>query len=98
MITPVKIYYKEKTKSGLEYETSRWMNGVMPPLIPTIEIDFSKVEDIQIEGVDTSDYPDFCDAFIASATYKGREATEDELEAMTEQHGSLHELAYESLI
>jgi hypothetical protein len=26
------------------------------------------------------DYPDFCDAFLVGASYKGRELTEDELE------------------
>lgn len=63
-----------------------------------MDIDFSQVQDMEIEGVDTADYPKFCDAFVARCLYKGREATEEELEAITEQCEWLHELAYESLI
>jgi ABC-type transport system involved in cytochrome c biogenesis ATPase subunit len=36
------------------------------------KIDLSKVEDIELDGINTRDYPDFCDAFISGATYKGR--------------------------
>jgi hypothetical protein len=31
-------------------------------------LDYNKVHDIEIDGVDTNDYPDFCDAYISSAT------------------------------
>ncbi len=39
------------------------------------------IKDITIEGIDLADYPDLCDAFIASARWRssGRELTEDEL-------------------
>ena len=35
---------------------------------------------MEIEGIDIEDYPDFCDAFLIGALYKGRELSEDELE------------------
>ena len=38
------------------------------------------VEDIVIEGINHGDYPDYCDAFIVSATYNGRKMTEREIE------------------
>ncbi|UII80062.1 hypothetical protein [Flagellimonas sp. CMM7] len=63
-----------------------------------MKIDFNQVQDIEIDGVDTKDYPDFCDAFIARCDYKGKEATEEELDAINEQCDNIHELAYESLI
>lgn len=63
-----------------------------------MKIDFKQVSNYNIEGVDTMDYPDFCDAFIASCDYKGREATEEELEAINDQCDFIHELAYESLL
>lgn len=47
-----------------------------------IKLDYSKIEDVELDGVDTSDYPDFCDAFICSATYDGREMTDDELDEL----------------
>ena len=31
-----------------------------------VELDYSKVHDIEVDGIDTRDYPDFCDAYIAS--------------------------------
>lgn len=47
-----------------------------------IQLDYSLISEVQVEGIDTKDYPDFCDAFIASATYDGREMTEAELEVL----------------
>ena len=37
------------------------------------------VSNIQVEGIDFNDYPDFCDAFIAGADYNGVEMTEQEV-------------------
>ena len=59
----------------------------------------SKLDDIEIEGVDPSDYPDFCDAFISSATWKdtGEDLTDDELGYLMDKCPDLaHELATES--
>jgi hypothetical protein len=49
-----------------------------------IKLDYSKIEDVEIDGIDYRDAPDFCDAYIASATYDGRPMTEDELEVLNE--------------
>ena len=49
-----------------------------------MKLDYSKIEDVEVEGIDFNDAPDFCDAFISRATYDGREMTEDELEALNE--------------
>ena len=43
-----------------------------------------KIDNIEIEGIDHSDYPDFCDAFIASCDIDGREATDAELEDLND--------------
>ena len=42
-------------------------------------LDYTKIEDVEVDGIDTNDYPDFCDAYIAAATYKGRAMTDEEL-------------------
>ena len=39
-----------------------------------------KLEDIEIEGIDYKDYPDFSDAFLAGATLNGEPLDELELE------------------
>jgi len=43
-----------------------------------------EVTDIEVEDVDPKDYPDFCDAFIASARWgdTGEDLTEAELNAL----------------
>ena len=47
-------------------------------------MDKSKVTAIEFEDVDTSDYPDFCDAFISYAELDGVEMTEAELIELNE--------------
>lgn len=55
-----------------------------------------EVADIEIDGVDMRDYPDFCDAYFSSAHFEddGSELTDDELEQLLEENPELiHELA-----
>lgn len=47
-------------------------------------MDKSKITNIKFEGIDHSDYPDYCDAYIASAEIDGRELTDDEIEELNE--------------
>jgi predicted NAD/FAD-binding protein len=45
------------------------------------------VVDAVIDGIDMSDYPDFCDAYFESAFYEdGTALTDDELEELREQN------------
>jgi len=30
-----------------------------------------KITDVEVDGINTRDYPDFCDAYISSASWKG---------------------------
>jgi len=58
------------------------------------------IEDIEIQGIDTKDYPDFCDAFINNAVWidNGKPLTEEELDHINENDsGTIHELVYEQL-
>ena len=49
-----------------------------------MKINYSKIDDVVIENLDYGDFPDFCDAYVASAMYDDngdyRPLTEDELE------------------
>ena len=49
-----------------------------------MKLDLKKVDNVEVEGIDTRDYPDFCDAFISYADYNGIEMTDDQLEALNE--------------
>lgn len=57
-------------------------------------LDYSKIDNIDIDGIDTRDYPDFCDAFISSADYDGVEMTDDQLDELNEDSGFVHEAVY----
>ena len=62
-----------------------------------MKIDLSQVEGVEIDGINPRDYPDFCDAFILEATYKGREMTDEELEALNEDSDFVYEQVMEHL-
>lgn len=49
-------------------------------------------EDFELDGIDYNDYPDFCDAFILKASYKGKDATYEELDWLNEQSDFIYEL------
>jgi hypothetical protein len=57
------------------------------------------VVDIEVDGVDSWDYPDFSDAYFSYACYEdGTPLTDDELNKFTEDNGDLlYEKAYDSL-
>ena len=43
-------------------------------------MDYRKIDNVVVEGIDTKDYPEFCDAFISSADYNGKPMTEKQLD------------------
>ena len=47
-------------------------------------MDLAKVDNIEFDGVDYKDYPDFTDAFICSADYDGKPMTEDQLDELND--------------
>lgn len=66
-----------------------------------MKIDIDNIEDIEVDGVDTKDYPDFSDAFFSYAIYKDTEIelTEDELEQLAEDYPEiLTEMAFQHYI
>jgi hypothetical protein len=54
-------------------------------------LDYSKIADVEVDGIDTRDYPDFCDAFIASATYKGLPMTDSQLDRLNDDKDYVYE-------
>ena len=58
-----------------------------------------KVVDLEVDGIDLRDSPDFADAYFSYACYEdGTELTDDELEQLTEQNPDvLHEKVFDSL-
>lgn len=54
-------------------------------------LDYSKIDDIEVDGIDGRDAPDFCDAYISSASYDGRDMTDDELDQLNSDGDFVHE-------
>ena len=62
-----------------------------------IVLDYAEIKDVEVDGIKTWDAPDFCDAYIASATYKGRDMTEEELDVLNDDSSFVHERFYAHL-
>ena len=60
-------------------------------------MNYDLIDNIEIDGIDTNDYPDFTDAFIASADYNGVEMTDEQLEALNEDYSFVHDCVYTQL-
>jgi hypothetical protein len=57
-----------------------------------------RVVDLEVDGVDGRDYPDFSDAYFSYACYEdGTELTDDELNELTESHSDIvNRMAFDS--
>ena len=61
-----------------------------------MNLDTKRIFDVEVEDVNTNDYPDFCDAFISCAVYIGsdgssRELTESELDKLNDDGDFVHD-------
>lgn len=64
-----------------------------------MQLNKRNVVDVEVDGIDHRDHPDYCDAYFSRAVFEdtGVELTGDELEALQEQYpGELNIMAYES--
>ncbi len=52
----------------------------------------AQITDVEFLGVDTSDYPDFADAYIYRAWTKDRELTEAEVDEINEDSQRVYNL------
>jgi hypothetical protein len=60
-------------------------------------MDLTKVDNIKFGDIDWDDYPDFCDAFIESADYDGKEMTDEQLDELNENRDFVYEKLMEEL-
>jgi hypothetical protein len=60
-------------------------------------MDYSKITNIEVDGIDFNDYPDFVDAYIYSAEYNGVEMTEEQLDELNEDSNFIHDAVYNQL-
>jgi hypothetical protein len=57
--------------------------------INIMKIDVNKLENIEVDGIDTRDYPDFVDAFISYAEMDGVELTDEQLDELNDDYPDL---------
>ena len=55
------------------------------------------IDNIELDGIDVTDYPDFSDAYIVSADYDGEPMTELMLEDINEDYSFIHDCVYNQL-
>jgi hypothetical protein len=57
-----------------------------------------RIVDLEVDGVDSKDYPDFSDAYFSYACYEdGTELTDEELNELTDSHGDIvNQMAFDS--
>lgn len=70
-------------------------------MVKMMNLNGRRVVDVEIDGVDSNDSPDFCDAFFCSAVFldTGDDLTAEQLNELGEKYPSvLNEMAMESLI
>ena len=48
------------------------------------KLDYTKITDVEIAGLNSFDAPDYADAYISMANYDGREMTDLELDLLNE--------------
>jgi len=54
-------------------------------------MNYKLIDNIEVDGIDTKDYPDFCDAFISSADYDGKSMTDEQLDELNEDGDFVYE-------
>ena len=54
-------------------------------------MNYKLIDDIEFDGIDNRDFPDFCDAYILSADYNGKEMTEEQLEEINDDSDFVYE-------
>lgn len=60
-------------------------------------LNYDLIDNIEVDGIDTNDYPDFCDAFIVSADYDGQPMSEAQIEELNENSSFIHDCVYNQL-
>ena len=63
-----------------------------------MKLNLSRIDNMEFEGVDFADYPDFVDAFLTAADYNGKELTEEQIDYINDEHYDfVNEQVFQSL-
>ena len=62
-----------------------------------MNIDFTKIDNVEVACIDMADYPDFCDAYIESCDIDGVPATEGQLDVINDDSMFVAEKVWEAI-
>ena len=74
-----------------ELSNIKEVDKVINKILEKEKMDYKKIDNIEVDGIDTKDYPDFCDAYISSADYDGVPMTDEQLDELNEDGDFQHE-------
>ena len=60
-------------------------------------MNLQKIENIDFDGIDHKDYPDYCDAYIVSGEYDGEPLTEEQIMELNQNGDFKHDKLFEYL-
>ena len=60
-------------------------------------MNYDLISNIEIDGIDTRDYPDFCDAYIVYAEYDGEAMSDAQIDILNEDSNFVHDCVYDQL-
>lgn len=73
------------------------MNTLFNKAMGGICLEFSQVDNPVIEDIDMRDFPDFCDAFLVSGEFNGKQLSELELDWINDnQYDQIQEYIHEN--
>jgi hypothetical protein len=79
-------------------ENKRLIEGTFTQMIKKYAIwDWSEINNIEVDGIDPKDAPDFCDAFISACDIGERKATPYELEVINENNDFVYQAVQDHL-
>jgi hypothetical protein len=60
-----------------------------------IDLDLKKIDNLEFDGVNHGDYPDYSDAFVSEGDYVDRKLSDKEIDWVNDEH---RDWAYEKLM
>jgi len=60
-------------------------------------MNYDLITNIEVDGIDTRDYPDFCDAYIVYAEYDGEAMSDEQIDILNEDSNFVHDCVYDQL-
>ena len=66
-------------------------------MVNNMNIDFTKIDNVQVGGIQGWDAPDFCDAYIESCDIDGIPATDEQLDFINNNSDFVYEKVMKAL-